>query len=113
MGVEREDAGVRGDAQEEVEDDRRLLLERAGDGQPRVEALHQVLEHAVGVELLQILRRDGGIGVRRHRPELSDKWAKSDSGSWFADGADLVSVSKTFNLDLSMSAAACAQPVWL
>ena len=82
--VEREDAGVRGDAQEEVEDDRRLLLERAGDGQPWVEPLHQVLEHAVGVELLQILRRDGGIGVRRHRPELSDKPCNSDSGSWFA-----------------------------
>src|SRR5215213_1500767 len=55
VGVEREEARRRLDPEQHVHDHRRLLLERAGDVEPRVEAIDDVLEG---------LLRAGAIEVR-------------------------------------------------
>jgi hypothetical protein len=55
-GVEREDARRRLDRQQHVEDDRRLLLEGAGDVQARVVLLHDVGKHLLRAQGLQVRR---------------------------------------------------------
>ena len=51
-------AGVGRDLQHQIEDDGRLLLERAGHREARVEALDHELENPSGVEVLEV-GRDG------------------------------------------------------
>ena len=54
VGVEREDPRVGRRAQDQVQHDGGLLLEGAGHDEPRVEALDRVLEHALGVQVLEV-----------------------------------------------------------
>ena len=60
-GVEHEEARGGLDPHEHVEDHRRLLLERAGDVQARVELAHHVLEHPLRIQGLEV-RGCGGSG---------------------------------------------------
>jgi hypothetical protein len=53
-GVQRDDARLRLDPEDEVDDDARLLLERTGDREPGVVLGHGVLEHLGGVERLEV-----------------------------------------------------------
>jgi hypothetical protein len=60
--VEREDTRRRLDRQKHVDDHRRLLLERAGDVQARVELVHDVGENLLRAQRLQV-RRGGTHGA--------------------------------------------------
>ena len=55
-GVEREHARLRLDREQHVEDHRRLLLEGAGDVQARVVLVHDVGEHLLRAQRLEVRR---------------------------------------------------------
>src|SRR4051794_8113665 len=67
-GVEDEEARLRLDLHEHVEDHRRLLLEGARHVQARVEAIDHVAEQLLGRPSLEVWLDDGGHGQTAHSP---------------------------------------------
>ena len=65
MGVDREDARLRLDGEEQVEQDALLLLEGAGERDAGAEALDQLGDQLLGGELLRARgeRRDVVVGM--------------------------------------------------